>query len=202
MLVVSDVHGRADAVRALESEVSALGVDIAVCCGDLETSDVVDALAELDVDVYAIPGNMDNYYLLEMLESYGLSIHGKAVELRGVTLAGVGGLDPLRALEEVREALASASSELVVVSHYPPHGTKVDVAYSGLHIGLEELRELVEEARPRLVACGHVHESRGVDRVGGALVVNPGPLAWGLYAVVDLSEERVVMRRLGQKMPG
>jgi hypothetical protein len=48
------------------------------------------------------------------------------------------------------------------------------------------VRNYVETRTPMLVLSGHVHESRGVDNIGGTTVVNPGPLMEGNYAEVTL----------------
>ena len=51
----------------------------------------------------------------------------------------------------------------VVVTHTPPWG-HCDNNY-GENIGCETLRRALWRVRPRLTVCGHVHSSRGYDRV-------------------------------------
>ena len=65
--------------------------------------------------------------------------------------------------------VASACDVLVV--HEPPAGT-LDVAHSGQHIGTRYVLDLARRVRPRVLACGHVHEAGGIERVGTTLVVN------------------------------
>jgi len=201
VLVISDIHGYAEQLEALRESLDLSEFSFVICCGDLESSEVIDELANLGTNVYAVPGNMDNYYILDMLESYGLSIHGRVIKYSNeVTLAGIGGIAPLRAIEEVLnqlDAIGSKDSKLVIISHYPPFNTRVDLAYMGIHIGLEEVSKLIAELRPYVVTCGHVHESYGIDWVNNTLVVNPGPLAWGRYAILELNRREVVMRELG-----
>src|SRR5579884_3396418 len=59
----------------------------------------------------------------------------------------------------------------VLVTHEPPAGT-LDRAWSGQHIGARRVRDLVARLRPRVLTCGHVHESPGIARVGETLVIN------------------------------
>jgi len=47
------------------------------------------------------------------------------------------------------------------------------------------VRAFVDRAQPELVLCGHIHESRAIDLLGHSLVVNPGPVSAGHYAVVE-----------------
>jgi Icc-related predicted phosphoesterase len=53
-------------------------------------------------------------------------------------------------------------------------------------------RALVEQEGPDLVLCGHIHEARATDELGPVQVVNPGPVASGHYALVDVGEKVTV----------
>ena len=35
--------------------------------------------------------------------------------------------------------------------------------------------EFIKEVQPALHVCGHIHEAKGVAKVGKTVVVNPGP---------------------------
>src|SRR5262249_38411941 len=52
----------------------------------------------------------------------------------------------------------------VVVTHTPPRGL-VDTLASGKAVGCQALTLALSRVRPRLAVCGHVHESRGAERV-------------------------------------
>jgi hypothetical protein len=64
-------------------------------------------------------------------------------------------------------------------------GTKCDRA-GNEHVGSSAVRDYALEHRPRLILCGHIHESYGVDRLGQSTVANPGALSDGRYAEVCL----------------
>lgn len=55
-------------------------------------------------------------------------------------------------------------------------------------MGSPALRALVEREQPHLVLCGHSHESRGEDELGRTRVVNPGPVAAGHYALMEIAD--------------
>jgi Icc-related predicted phosphoesterase len=59
--------------------------------------------------------------------------------------------------------------------------------------GSEVLAELVNTHRPRLVVCGG---DRGAEMLGRSLVVAPGRLRDGEYAVADLHSHDVEMQEL------
>ncbi|GMG50676.1 unnamed protein product [Aspergillus oryzae var. brunneus] len=52
----------------------------------------------------------------------------------------------------------------LVVTHTPPH-SHCDRRATGGSVGCEALRQALARARPSLAICGHVHESRGYERV-------------------------------------
>ncbi|MEM4699987.1 MAG: metallophosphoesterase family protein, partial [Candidatus Nezhaarchaeales archaeon] len=144
------------------------------------------ALAGFRGRAFAVPGNMDGREELEALEEAGVSIHGRAVEHGGYLFAGAGGLGFREALSSLSSRLARGGSRLVLVTHHPPKGLRVDLALGRFHAGSSALRDFIAERGPVACLCGHIHEARGVDWLGDTLVVNPGPLARGHAAVVDL----------------
>ncbi len=193
---VSDIHcSYSMAVKAAELA-SKLGVDLIVVSGDIECDDVIDALLKPGIQVLAVPGNMDDTYIARLLREKGIALDGKVVEVNGYYFAGISGLDVHTTIQMVREKVKDVDlSRLVLVSHHPPHG-KVDVAWDGVHAGLYELARLVEELKPLAVLCGHIHEARGVDEWNGTIVVNPGPLAKGYYALIDLKHKKVELAEM------
>ncbi len=197
ILHISDIH----CSRTNLEKVSRLaeGVDAVVFTGDLQCDGgLVEVLAKLHKKVLAVTGNMDDTYIARLLEDYGISIESEVVYVDGWYFAGVSGREPVTSLRRVRQLVRELnveSSRLIVVSHHPPKGV-VDKAFIGLHIGLYELRVFDEEVKPRLHLCGHVHESRGVGRLGETVVVNAGPLKKGFYAMVDVEAVKVELGRL------
>ena len=75
----------------------------------------------------------------------------------------------------------------------PRHtGRSCDRLGTGEHVGSTALRALIEREQPDLVLCGHIHESRAIDEIGATTVVNPGPVASGHYALVEVDEDVAV----------
>ena len=44
------------------------------------------------------------------------------------------------------------------------------------------IRRIIEEMKPSVVFCGHIHEAKGKDQINRTLVVNPRPARYGDYA--------------------
>lgn len=72
--------------------------------------------------------------------------------------------------------------------HTPPKGSLCDRLGNGAHVGSPAVRAFIEAVQPDVCLCGHIHESRAVDRIGRTVVVNPGALGAGGYAVVSAPE--------------
>ncbi|MEM3921299.1 MAG: phosphoesterase [Desulfurococcaceae archaeon] len=95
-------------------------------------------------------------------------------------------------LEEKLENLASKLkrvSESIFNVHIPPHNTPIDLAplldntlkpiLSGgqllmTHVGSIAVRRVIEKYQPLVGLHGHIHESRGIVKIGKTLCVNPG----------------------------
>ena len=106
------------------------------------------------------------------------------MDVEGVPFFGIGGGIPITPFgdwsfdfsdDEARAMLESCPEGAVLVSHSPPKGHG-DRTSRGEHCGSEAVLEAIESKRPRLVVCGHIHDSWGHDEmVGSTRVINAGP---------------------------
>ncbi len=198
ILHISDIHGETGVITSVAK---AEDYDLIVATGDFESLSIVKELAQLDKPVFAVSGNMDPKIIRSELETLDLSIEGRVSEFRGYLFAGIGGRYIYDDVAQVISALLSMrnSAPLIIVSHYPPAGVKVDMTYSQIHIGKGILREFIDEFKPALFLCGHVHEARGYDILKGTLIVNSGPLSMGYYAVIKVDALEVELKKYGSK---
>jgi hypothetical protein len=72
-----------------------------------------------------------------------------------------------------------------MICHTPPFDTRLDRLMNGTPVGSPAVRAFIEAHRPQVCVVGHIHEGRGVDRVGDTLVLNAGALRDGGYVVVE-----------------
>ena len=210
ILYVVDVHDRFDSVpQALAAtgpvDVLVVGGDITTLGSPEDTEQAIELWRPLAPRLLAVAGNMDSPAIDARLVELGVSIDGRGVVLGDVGISGVSASphSPLHTPHEIpdRELAARAAGGLEVVKecrvrifcpHAPPHGTACDRIRSGEHVGSPALRALVEQEQPDLVLCGHIHESRGEDMIGASRIVNPGPVASGHYALVEVNEGTAV----------
>ena len=91
-------------------------------------------------------------------------------------------------LEDLISSISNPS-RLILNTHCPPYNTNIDLAPKldkdmkpivtggGVvmdHVGCISVRKIIEKYQPILGLHGHIHESRGVDKIGRTLVLNPG----------------------------
>jgi len=128
---------------------------------------------------------------------------GRVVEIKGgLKLVSLGASNPTpwhtprelpeeeiyRRLSKLVEEAGDPSSTLLNV-HVPPYGTVLDLAplldselkvvrRSGevemKHVGSTAVRRVIEEFQPLASLHGHVHESKGIAKIGKTFCFNPG----------------------------
>lgn len=207
---IVDIHG------AYERVPQALGrigeIDLLVIGGDITTRGTPDEAEQAIADwrarvplLYAVAGNMDSPEIDERLSELGVALDGRAVRHQDVGVFGVSAapISPLRTPYELADeelerridrgfAGVAGSRRVVFCPHAPPSRTACDQLSSGEHAGSEVIRSFVEREQPDVVLCGHIHEARARDHIGHSQIVNPGPIADGHYAIVDIDEEITV----------
>ena len=203
---VVDVHDRFEAVPRALAEMGL--VDVLVVGGDITTFGTPDE-AKRAIELWrplvprllAVAGNMDSPAIDARLVELGVSLAGRGVAIGDVGIVGVSAapFSPLHTPHEIRDdelgrlavvglAEVSACRVRIFCPHAPPYGTACDRLRSGEHVGSPALRAVVERERPDVVLCGHIHESRGEDMIGASRIVNPGPVASGHYALIEIGE--------------
>lgn len=214
ILCIADIHG--DLARLVQLRPQIDRADLLLVAGDLtefggreEVDSLLAALEGSPAKMAMVGGNCDRPGARKGLEASGYSVDGLA---RGfdlgqgrVTVVGSGGgllrtgLTPYERREgDLAAALeagfhdmvgfAGRESPIIVLTHNPPWGSCADIRHGG-HTGSRAFRNLLDALSPMLWVCGHIHESRAAGVCDSTLVVNPGPLREGCFALVHLDEE-------------
>ena len=185
LLAFSDVHrDRRQAERLADMAADA---DVVVAAGDFASvhrglEEVIDMLVVIETPTVLVPGNNEtDEALREACEGWAAAtvLHGEGVEIDGVPFYGLGAGVPTTPWpwsfyltdEEAAAALEDCPEGAVLVSHSPPKGH-----LDGPGLGSEAVLRTIEEKRPRLVVCGHIHECAGEEAtIGDTRVLNAGP---------------------------
>ncbi len=159
ILACADLHGRSERIDRVRALVRAHKPDVLLLPGDLTHAgfgeEALDLLHTMSLPVLAVPGNMDAPGVHVAMRRHEALVEGPPRVIEGVSFGGPDTDMPCD----------------VLVVHEPPQGV-LDVVRTGKHIGSPAVRDQMLHLRPRVLTCGHVHESPGIERVGDTLVIN------------------------------
>jgi Icc-related predicted phosphoesterase len=206
LVCFGDIHMAFPAIERLGPTLRE--ADWAILTGDLtnfgdppDAFRVVDAVRQHCPSVLAVTGNLDMPWVIDALAAAGISLHGEARRFGDLGIFGCGGsnVTPMdtptefedpelgAVLDRAHAAVADAPRRLMIC-HTPPFDTRLDRLRNGTPVGSPAVRAFIEAVHPDLAIVGHIHEGRGIDRVGDTTVVNPGALRDGGYVVIDYDE--------------
>lgn len=189
LLAFSDLHRDLDQSAKLVE--MAADADIVIGAGDFASiheglEETIAALATIEAPTVLVPGNNETVDALrEASTSWPAAtvLHGEGTTIEGVEFFGLGAGVPVTPWEwsfdlddEAAAAMLAPCPEgAVMVLHSPPQG-HCDSSGDGTHFGSQALLAAIEEKRPRLAVCGHIHESWGCEsEIGATPVHNLGP---------------------------
>lgn len=98
--------------------------------------------------------------------------------------------------KKLEENIKKSSPPRIFVFHYPPKGVfdiirdKKDNPMNGKSAGIGFFADAIKKHKPLLALCGHMHEYRGMKKLGGIPVINPGDAEKGKAAIISLPENK------------
>lgn len=186
ILAFVDTHGDLAVINKLLRK--SKEADILVCAGDIsmfgrEMEKIFKKFSELGKMMLIIPGNHEeNSKINEACKKFKniRNIHCKAFRIGKRIFLGYGGggfsQEDKRfeiCAKEFKKILKK-EDEAILVTHAPPYDTKMDYI-ANAHVGNMSYRKGINELKPLLYICGHLHEnSKKKQVVGKTLVINPG----------------------------
>lgn len=184
ILACADLHGHPDRIALVRRLAERHSPEVVLLPGDLTHAghgeEALELLRTLPVRVLAVPGNMDGPHAVAEIAAHGSLLGPEPVMINGVSFGGPHVAQPCD----------------VLVVHEPPLGT-LDRVTSGKHIGSQAVRDLVTRVTPKVLTCGHVHESPGIEHLGDTLIINctMGDGKTG-GALIEITPQRVDARLL------
>ena len=197
LLLFSDLHS--DFRIASKLVELAHDVDVVVGAGDFcnvrrGLDEIIRALSGINKPTVLVPGNSESdQELINACRTWDWAhvLHGGQAAIDGVSFYGIGGGIPVTPFgswsydfteKEAYGLLNDCQQGGVLVSHSPPKGI-LDISSDGRSLGSQAVRDTLEQKKPELVVCGHIHGSAGqTKRSGDTTVINAGPygIIWSL----------------------
>ncbi len=185
-----DLHGSFSTLEKIKQVIKEKNPDLIICAGDISNfgNDLVKLVKEfsdLKKPFLIIPGNHETeeeiYEICKEFKDFAIDIHKGSYEIDNYIIFGYGGegfTEESKEFEKIAERFLKhydRNKTLIFVTHAPPYGTRLDYL-SGLgHRGNKSFRKFIEQAKPKLVICGHFHENANViDKMNSTVIINPG----------------------------
>jgi Icc-related predicted phosphoesterase len=189
ILAFSDLH--CDLEQGARLVEMAAEADVVVGAGDFASMheglpETICALAAIETPTVLVPGNNETADALRSaVDGWDAAtvLHGEGTTIDGTEFYGLGAGIPVTPWdwsfdlddEAATELLADCPEGALLVLHSPPKD-HCDSAGGGGNFGSPALLRAIEEKRPRLAVCGHIHESWGCEsQVGATPIRNLGP---------------------------
>ncbi|MBW6470018.1 MAG: metallophosphoesterase [Methanosarcinaceae archaeon] len=206
ILAISDAHGDYSKVGQILKLKQTSDIDLILISGDITDfgpdEEAEKLLNMFEKPIMAIPGNCDLRTILKVLDnSKATSLHNTSKRIDDITFIGLGGSNPTPfntpfELQEdeiesdlerlVKEAENNPNNNtIVLLTHAPPYGTVDEIPIG--HVGSTAIEKFV--GRVDLIVCGHIHEARGVMKVGKTVIVNPGMVCESNGAIITITGE-------------
>ncbi len=190
LLAFSDLHR--DLGQAAELVEMSAEADVVIGAGDFASvheglAETIEALAAIETPTVLVPGNNETEEALREAAngwSAATVLHGEGTAIEGVEFFGLGAGIPVTPWDwsfDLDDEAAAGRCWRPVPKRRSSSSTPLrrDTATPtarGDHFGSPALLRAIEEKRPRLAVCGHIHESWGCEsQIGETPVRNLGP---------------------------
>ena len=166
------------------------GADLVIGAGDFcnmrsGLPGAMSLLKDIQRPFVAVPGNAESIEeLRDAAHAETTVLHGESVTLSGLTVLGIGYGIPQTPFgawscdlseDAAAELLSPFDHADILVTHSPPFGI-ADVTSQGKSVGSTAILAAIDRIKPKLVLCGHIHDSWGQEgTVGSSRIVNLGP---------------------------
>ncbi len=204
-----DIHENIDNLDKLKDELET--ADLVVISGDItnyhgkdEVERIIKSVKQFNGNILAQIGNLDRREADVYLSSENINLHGNGFMFGDVGIFGVGGSNetPFNtpseySEEEIWKFLSDGYEKVkeakikIMTPHAPPKDSDVDAVAPGVHAGSESVRKFIEEYKPDVCICGHIHEGRGKCLIGNTMVLNAGMFKNGWYIKVEYDGTKI-----------
>ncbi|MBV4356125.1 metallophosphatase domain-containing protein [Pinibacter aurantiacus] len=185
-VAISDTHGQHERVTLPKGDALIHAGDISTRGNEAEIAEFFDWFKRQDFEYrILIAGNHDFYFeresakrVREMIPKEVVYLNDSGFSLNGVNIWG----SPITpwfnnwAFNRHRDAIKKhweliPVSTDVLITHGPLFRT-LDKTRMGIHAGCKELFQRVQEVKPRVHVCGHIHEAYGTFHKGNIQFIN------------------------------
>jgi uncharacterized protein len=189
ILGAGDIHGDMDLAKKLSERALSEKVDLVILCGDIADDDSIENILEpfrqKNLKMLLISGNHESISTAEFLAYINKArhMHGYSVKYDDVGIFGCGsanigihGIPESEIFDTLKRGhryLADVRKK-IMMTHVHPQGSNME-KLSNFVFGSSGVRKAIDEFKPDILLCSHVHEAEGLEEhIGSTLVINVG----------------------------
>jgi Icc-related predicted phosphoesterase len=198
LLILSDIHSQNITLVNILQYVQKLKEPPIYClvAGDITnfgTTNELNNILRLIMDnfskVFFVLGNCDSYIIREELETSAIYLESNIHEIEFFKVVGFGTHKP-KLNQKMLNKLRKSKDRVCLLTHAPPHNTRVDMVSLNRHAGSIDLRNFIEKnSHIFLVVSGHIHDSPAITKLNSCTLVNPGPVTRGNFAIIEIKQD-------------
>ncbi len=175
--------------------------DLTNCHGEAEAKKVLEAVKKYNTHLLVQYGNMDRPEVDNYLTKEGINLHGNGYVFEDIGIFGCGGSSPtpFHTPSEISESdieryLTNGYNKVkeakwkIMACHTPPRDTQTDIIRNGIHVGSITVRNFIMKHKPNVCITGHIHESKGTDKLDDTIVLNAGMFRNGWYIEIAVNK--------------
>ncbi len=194
ILAFGDIHGDTKLAIKLAEQAEKENVDLVVICGDFTYAEhsidnIIGPFTAKNKKVVLIPGNHETLATVDFLAAqYGATnLHGYSIKHKEIGLFGCGGatnvgpITPEISEDEMFNLLKQGNEQVkdmekrIMVTHMHPSGSKMEKLAHPIVQPSIGVRKALDELKPDILLCSHVHEAKGLEeQIGNTKVINVG----------------------------
>ena len=189
ILALSDVHSDRTFMKEMADRGAKENVDLVILAGDIFNFDtpvkgMIQPFKDAGLEVALIPGNHEGMAEINALvEKYNAkNLHGYVIQKGDVGIFGCGYADVgmhqltedqfFNTLKNAHDSLKNVKKK-VMVTHIQPNKSIIGLKHPAW--GSSGVRKAINEFKPDIHLCGHIHETHGIEEmIGNTKVINVG----------------------------
>ena len=187
----TDVHGGSHLIQEVVKAIRSKKPELIICPGDLtifghDLEKILSKFNNLKIPFLVVHGNHESE---DELKTAGkkfkniIFLHRGVLEMGDHVFFGYGGdgfSKEDKLFEKISEIIGERTKgkKLVLITHQPPHGNKLDYLEYFEHVGNKSYTRFIKKRKPVINIFGHLHEHfGGMDHINKkTILINPGPL--------------------------
>ncbi len=190
ILAAGDIHGDTGLANKLAEKADIENVELVILCGDLtmgeqSTKGLIKPFLDKKKKVLIVPGNHESTATTEFLaEFYNIkNLHGYSVNYNGVGIfgcsannLGINQISDDETLSLLKQGFEKINylKKKIMVTHVHPTDSMME-KFTNFFPGSNAVRKAIDEFKPDILLCSHVHEAEGIEeKIGETKVMNVG----------------------------